>query len=156
MLLDDRRRQLLLRLLLACLLLPPGQVCPGGSASGEGLETGDGGPLRLGLAQDLPGPSGSEHPQACLYPHGRMQLLSGPRAIGSSGVWQVGDVYSVEARCGLLLLLKAERHTQGRVRPEANGYTRASATARAERTHTLQVGTGRKLRTDKFEPSRSK
>ena len=112
-LLDDRRRQLLLRLPLACLLLPPGHVCPGGSASGEGLETGDGGPLRLGLAQDLPGPSGSEHPQACLYPHGRMQLLSGPRAIGSSGVWQVGDVDGVEARCGLLLFLEAERHPQG-------------------------------------------
>ena len=112
-LLNYSGRQLLLRLLL----LPSGRVCPGSSSSGEGLETGDGRRLYLGPSQVLRGPSGSEHPHTCLYPNGRNDLLTGKLlcdvAIGRPGVWQVGDVDGVEARCGLrLVLLEEERHPQ--------------------------------------------
>jgi len=108
-LLNYRGRLMLLRALPARLLLPSGQPCPGSSASGKGLETGDGSRLYLR------GPSGSEHPHACLYPNGRNDLLTGKLpcdvAILRPGVWQVGDVDGVEARSRLrLVLLEEERH----------------------------------------------
>ena len=122
LLLDHRGRRVLLRMLLERLLLPSGQVCPGSSASGEGLETGGGSRLYLGPSQALCGPSGSEHPQACLYPDGRNDLLFANEllcSIGneqictirivSPGVWQAGDVDGVEARSGLRLLLFEEK-----------------------------------------------